>query len=232
MLQRENISDKLAKVIGRQIIHNELKSGEAIVETQIAKDWGISRSPVRDALHILEQKGLVEKTLRGSYTVLMLTADYIENFYDSINMFYQYSFSRATKQITDKDIEFLLALVEKIEKSVGYDDFDIYMEGISAFGFKVLEIANNPIIGKSASDLMPTAERIQFAAYQIEPSYLKKSLKYLRLCYENLSNRDPDKAAKSFKAFANTSRVVLSNHFKDTNSMPLKKDKGDKTPKG
>ena len=83
--------------------------------------------------------------------VHMLTEDYIDNFYDSINMFYQYSFSRATKQITNKDLKFLLNLVEKIEKSVGYGDFDIYLEGVSSFGFKVLQIAKNPIIGKSAA---------------------------------------------------------------------------------
>ena len=67
MLKRENLSDKLADIIATKIIHNELQQGEMIYETQISKEWGVSRSPVRDALHMLEQKRLVERAPKGSY---------------------------------------------------------------------------------------------------------------------------------------------------------------------
>ena len=215
MLQRENISDKLADVIRNKIIHNELKSGEIITEIQISKEWNISRSPVRDALHILKTQRLLEKSSKGHYMVPVLNADYVENFYDAIIMFYQYSFSRASKYITDKDSAFLLSVVEKIEKSIGYGDFDIYIQGISDFGRKVLQIARNPIIDKSANELMPTAERVQFAAYEIEPSYIAKSLKYVREAYEGLSGKDLDNALKNFSLFSNISRDILVNHFQN-----------------
>ena len=213
MLQRENISDKLADVIGKKIIHNELKSGEIITEIQISKEWNISRSPVRDALHILKTQRLLEKSSKGQYMVPVLNADYIDNFYDAIFMFYQYSFSRATKYITDKDSAFLLSVVEKIEKSIGYGDFDIYVQGISKFARKVLQVARNPIIEKSADELMPTAERIQFAAYEIEPSYIENAFKYVREAYECLSGKDLKNAVKNFSLFSNTSREILVNHF-------------------
>jgi DNA-binding GntR family transcriptional regulator len=214
MLKRENLSEKLANIIGKQIIHNELKSGEIIYETQISKEWGVSRSPVRDALHMLEQKRLVEKDPKGSYRVPILTADYIENLYDAENMFYQYAFARATKRITERNLKFLLSITKKIEKSVDKDDFDVYIEEVSTFGRTVLQIAQNPIIEQSALELMPTAERLQFAAIEISPSYLKKSRQYIRESYEHILGKAPQKAAKSFKNFANTSRIVLLNHFK------------------
>lgn len=221
MLKRENISDKLADAIGRKIIYNELKSGEIIVETQISKEWDISRSPVRDALHILKNQWLLEKSPKGLYMVPVLNAEYIENFYDAMNMFYQYTFSRATKYISEKDSSFILSVVEKIEKSVGYGDTDVYLKGVTAFGLKVLKIAKNPIIEKSASELMPTAERIQFAAYQIDRSYPERSLEHLWGCYENLKKRAPQKAAKSFSLFANNSREIIIDYFN--------KDKKEKT---
>jgi DNA-binding GntR family transcriptional regulator len=216
MLKRENISDKLADAIGKKIIHNELKSGEIITETQISKEWDISRSPVRDALHILKTHRLLEKSSKGQYMVPVLNADYVENVFDAINMFYQYSFSQATKHIMDNDKEFLLAITEKIDKSIGYDDIDIYLESVTIFGHKVLQIARNPIIEKSGRDLMPTIERVQFAAYEIEPSYPEKSMRPLRDCYKHLSIRAPRKAAKSLNDFANISKLILLNHFKDT----------------
>ena len=214
MLKRENISDKLADAIGKKIIHNELKSGETITEAQISKEWNISRSPVRDALHILQNKWLLEKSSKGQYMVPVLNADYVENSYDAWIMFYQYTMSRAAKYITDKDSAYILSVVEKIEKSIGYGDFDIYVQETGQFGRKVIQIARNPIIERSASDLMPTTQRIQFAAYEIEPSYPEKGLKHLWECYEFLSGKDSKNAAKSMGLLANVSKEILVNHFK------------------
>jgi GntR family transcriptional regulator of gluconate operon len=221
MLQRENISDKLADAIGKKIIHNELKSGEIITETQISKEWNISRSPVRDALHILKTQRLLEKSSKGQYRVPVLNADHVENFYDAIAMFYEYSFSRATKYVTDEDSAYLLSIVKKIEKSIGYGDFDIYVQGISKFAHKVLKIARNPIIERSASELMPTAERIQFAAYEIESSYIEKAFKYVWESYECISGKDLHNAVKNFTLFSNVSRGILLNHLND-NDMSRK----------
>ena len=221
MLKRENISDKLADAIGKKIIHNELKSGEIITETQISKEWEISRSPVRDALHILKTQRLLEKSSRGQYMVPLLNADYVENFYDAFAMFYEYSFSRATKYVTDEDSAYLLAVVEKIKKSIGYGDFDIYVEGIIKFARKVLQIARNPIIERSASELMPTAQRIQFAAYEIESLYIEKTFEFVWEANGCISRKDHHNAVKNFSHFSNISREILINHFKD-NDISIK----------
>jgi GntR family transcriptional regulator of gluconate operon len=213
MLKRENISDKLADAIGKKIIHNELKSGEIITETQISKEWDISRSPVRDALHILKNKWLLEKSSKGQYMVPVLDADYVENFFDAWIMFYQYTFSRAAKYITDKDSAHLLSVVEKIEKSIGYGDVDIYLQETAKFGRKILQIARNPIIERSASDLAFATQRLQFAAYEIEPSYPEKGLKRLWECYECLAGKDSNRAAKSMDRLVNVPKEILVNHF-------------------
>ena len=209
MLKRESLSEKLADIIGKKIIHNELKSGEIIMETQISKEWGVSRSPVRDALHMLETKYLVERGPKGSYKVPEMSADYIENIYDTINMLYQYSFSRAAKRITGDQKEYFRNILETVESSVANNDFDTYIEHISNFGQTILEIAQNPIIEKIALDLMPTAERIQYAAIKISPSHLKKACRKIRQIYNHISRNDPQKAAGAFMDFANTSKAVI-----------------------
>ena len=88
------------------------------------------------------------------------------------------------------------------------------MQGISKFARKILQIARNPIIEKSANELMPTAERVQFAAYEIEPSYPEKGIKHLWECYECLSGKDSNNAAKSLGLQANVLKEILVNHFK------------------
>ena len=105
LLKRENLSDKLADIIGKKIIRNELKSGEIIYETQIAKEWGVSRSPVRDALRMLEQNRLVERTTKGSYRVAEMSPEFIQNFFETVNILFQYAFAKNFKAADRTSIE-------------------------------------------------------------------------------------------------------------------------------
>lgn len=213
MLKRENLSDKLADIYGKKIIHNELKSGDIIMETQVSKEWGVSRSPVRDALHMLEKQKLVEKDKRGSYKVLELTADYIGSLFDALDMIYQYSFSKAAERMTKDNYSYLLSLTDKIEKSVESRDYDAYIEGIATFGLTILNAANNPIVEQIAIALMPTAKRIQFAAIEVSSSHLKESCIHIRKSLDYLQTKDFQKFAAAFRDFSNVSRNVLINYI-------------------
>ena len=51
----DNIPDILTRDISEKIIRNEIKPGERIMEARIAEEMGVSRSPVREALRILEK---------------------------------------------------------------------------------------------------------------------------------------------------------------------------------
>ena len=145
--------------------------------------------------------------------VPVLNADYVENFFDAWIMFYLYTFTRAIKYITDEDSAYLLSVVEKIEKSIGYGDFDVYLQETGKFGRKVLQIARNPIIERSARDLAHVTQRLQFAAYEIGPSYPEKGFKHLRKCYECLAGKDSNGAAKSMELLVGVSKDILVNHF-------------------
>lgn len=203
MLKRENLSDKLAEIYGKKIIHNELKSGEIIIETQISKEWGVSRSPVRDALHMLERKKLVRKDKTGKYIVKELTISYLKNFHDMVNMFYQYSILKAAKKHTDEELAYLLSQVDVIEEAVEKDAYDAYVDAISRFGLMLLKIADNLLIEEFAAELKSAQERIQFYAISLDPGHIRQTAAQIRKVYEHLAKNHPQKAAEAFKDFLN-----------------------------
>ena len=57
---KESLSQPTYEYLLRQIMSGELKPGERIPETRVASAFGISRTPVRDALRHLESDGLVD----------------------------------------------------------------------------------------------------------------------------------------------------------------------------
>jgi GntR family transcriptional regulator, rspAB operon transcriptional repressor len=69
ILETETIRQKVHHHIREQILNGEIGQNERLIETQIAKDIGTSRTPVREALHNLEQEGLIEAIPRIGYRV-------------------------------------------------------------------------------------------------------------------------------------------------------------------
>jgi len=63
----------------KMIIRGEIPAGGRLVESAVAAAFGISRTPVREALHKLEREGLATPTIQGGYTVASLTRKEIED---------------------------------------------------------------------------------------------------------------------------------------------------------
>jgi GntR family transcriptional regulator, rspAB operon transcriptional repressor len=52
-----------------RILDGQISPGSRLIEAQLARDLGVSRTPVREALHLLESEGLLESIPRVGYTV-------------------------------------------------------------------------------------------------------------------------------------------------------------------
>ena len=65
----------------RRIIDGELKPGARIVESRLAAELAVSRTPLREALLTLEREGLVRSDRRRGFTIEALSADDVRETY-------------------------------------------------------------------------------------------------------------------------------------------------------
>ena len=82
-LPQTSLRTRVANAIRDAIIEGEFKPGEKIPENDLAEELGVSRTPVREAIHILEQQGLVE--VRPRYGTFIAALDWQEA-YDSLSV--------------------------------------------------------------------------------------------------------------------------------------------------
>jgi DNA-binding GntR family transcriptional regulator len=68
----ETIRRKVHRYLREQILSGEVGPNQRLIETKIARDIGTSRTPVREALHSLEQEGLIESIPRIGYRVKLI----------------------------------------------------------------------------------------------------------------------------------------------------------------
>ena len=64
-----SIREKIYQQVKNEILSNKIPPSATLSETQLAKQIGISRTPIREALHFLEKEGLLELIPRVGYRV-------------------------------------------------------------------------------------------------------------------------------------------------------------------
>ena len=77
-----SLTDQTADLLRRRIVSGDLRNNDPLIESQIARELGISRGPVREALRVLQAEGLVRDNARRSASVVNLSIDDVREIYD------------------------------------------------------------------------------------------------------------------------------------------------------
>jgi len=112
------IAQEVAADIKKAIVDGMIKPGERINETQIARDMGISRSPVREALHMLKKEGVVVSIPYKGTFVNLLGKKEIEDMYIIRGLLEAHAIEKVIENKNEKILKCLRENVEDIEKDV------------------------------------------------------------------------------------------------------------------
>ncbi|HKG33317.1 MAG TPA: GntR family transcriptional regulator [Gemmatimonadales bacterium] len=82
ILPRNNLSTDLAAALRAMIVDGRLPAGERINEVRLARELGVSRTPLREALNRLATEGSLTSTARIGYFARPLTVEEFEQIYD------------------------------------------------------------------------------------------------------------------------------------------------------
>ncbi len=102
--------------------------GQQLVEGEIARQFGVSRSPVREAIQELERQGhVVKKPRRGTF-VTELTPQAVTEIYSLRVLLEGYAATIAGSKCPAETIDRMRDLVARVEESMGEADFDSFSE--------------------------------------------------------------------------------------------------------
>jgi DNA-binding GntR family transcriptional regulator len=113
---RKPLGEHVFDSLKQAIIRGNMSPGEWLVESHIAETLGISRTPVREAIHKLEREGLIERQPRGGFTVLGLSRDDIEETFGIRAVLEGYAARLAATKHSKEELEALKSKIEEFEK--------------------------------------------------------------------------------------------------------------------
>ena len=147
--------EEVAELIRQRIFSRELEPGSWIDELQIAKAYGISRTPLREALKVLAAEGLVTmKVRRGAYVTEVSEKD-LRDVYHLLSLLESDAAAVVAQSASPADLKKLQSLHAEIEAAgkPGKEKHDKFFEVNEAFHMCLLELAQNKWRDQMVADL-------------------------------------------------------------------------------
>ena len=145
MPQRDSVFNQLRAAIA----NGELLPGEKITETTYAEIFHVSRTPVREALHMLEQAGLVVyHPQKGCFVRDLPTLEEVEEVYSIRSALEVLSAEALLKNATTDTINRLDLFNKRCQKAIEREDLNRYCANIDAFNELQISMSQMPLLIK------------------------------------------------------------------------------------
>lgn len=209
---------EVAERLRQRIYSHDLAPGTWVDEQALADDYGISRTPLREALKVLASEGLVTlKPRRGCYVNEISERDLDEIFTVMALLEGQCAHITARKA-TDADLERLRKIHEKLEKAAGSGDIDGYFEANQAFHQALQKITDNRWLLQVIEDLRKVIKLSRHHSLFSE-GRLEQSLAEHRGILAALAERDAERAELLMRAHIDSGRAALARIAKARNKV-------------
>ena len=116
--ERKSLGQHVFDNLKQAIIKGNISPGEWLVESHIAQMLGISRTPVREAIHKLERERLIERQPRGGFTVLGLNREDIEETFGIRSVLEGYAARLATIKHQPKELKGLEEIIGNFQDCI------------------------------------------------------------------------------------------------------------------
>ncbi len=191
------------KELRRSIIMGHRKPGERLDLEVLSKGYGTSITPVRDALQMLSQEGLVTIKPRSGYFVTRLTLKQLRDMLELREILEVASIERAAVRITEEQLEQL----EHVHAGYTGDDdesYDRYMDENRRFHYLIAQASGNQELAEMLGHLLDRLARFMVlcrAGETLEPRHA--------LLIEALRTRDVAAARQAMLNEINQTRETI-----------------------
>lgn len=193
-----SIREKVYATVRNNVLTGLIAPGERIVEARIAREINTSRTPVREALHMLEREGLLEVIPRVGYQVRAIHRDEMEELCEIRIVNETLAAQWAIDRITPKELKALEENLKKAEAGVSEGNTETFVEDDSRF-HEILSRASN---SRRLFELCQFLRRYMLR-YRMETLYdnetARKAISGHRAILESIKSKDKQGVALAMR---------------------------------
>jgi DNA-binding GntR family transcriptional regulator len=164
-IERIPLRERVYHLLQQAIVAGELEPGQRVRDVDIATQFGVSRTPVREALQRLEDEGLVE-TLPGALTrIVPLGTQAAHEAFPVVAILHALATRLAVEHLSDQDLAALRQANDSLVLALEANDVIAAIQSDDAFHGIFVRVACNPEIQRTLERLMPKVRRLEIAQF-------------------------------------------------------------------
>ncbi|MCX7946339.1 MAG: GntR family transcriptional regulator [Hydrogenophilus sp.] len=207
-LQRKPLYEEVAQQLRQRIFAHAIAPGQTIDELEIARELGISRTPVREALKVLAAEGLVTLLPRRGCVVAEISAKDLDDIFAVLILLEGHAARLAVEHLDDDTLARLTAHHEALEVAFRANDINAFFLTNQAFHREIYCAARNPWLIETIEHLR---RKILLSRHQslFSQGRLLASLEEHRAILAALLTRDPERAEQLMRHHIANGRAAI-----------------------
>lgn len=192
------LRDVVLNTLRRAILLGELKPGERLMELHLAERLGVSRTPIREAIRMLELEGLVTMIPRRGAAVAQITEKSMNDVLEVRRALDALCAELACDRITPEELEALRLAREAFETAVATRDTKEIAHADVAFHDIIVRATGNQRLIQLVNTLSEQMYRYRFE-YIKDTRQHETLVKEHRIIYQSIVGKDKETAAAAAK---------------------------------
>lgn len=140
------LRERVRERIERMIIDGTYLPGQHLVETELANRLGVSRGPIREALHLLQLQGWIDLRPRQGAFVHQPSPDEIDQFFEVRALLEGEAAALAAGRATPDVVEAMYRQIETARRQIDLQDETALVQGNALFHGYVYRLAGNKVL--------------------------------------------------------------------------------------
>jgi DNA-binding GntR family transcriptional regulator len=206
-LPQRALYEEVAEQLRSRILAHALAPGSWIDEQALCAQFGISRTPLREALKVLATEGLVTMKLRRGAYVTETSAQDLAEVFHLLALLESDAAAVVAQRASDADLAELAALHQTLEDSV--TDREAFFKANESFHLRLLQLANNRWREQMVADLRKVMKLNRHHSL-LKEGRLAASLNEHRYLMKTLLLRDAGRARDLMAQHINNGQVAAA----------------------
>ena len=187
-------------IVRRRILDNVYPPGHRVLESELASELGISRTPMREAMLRLANEGLVEVVPRHGMRVLPVSAADMAEIYLVLAALESAAAELlARRRPADAELKPLVEATREMTRALKADDLDAWAAADERFHQGLIDLAGNRTLKDAVHRLADRAHRARMFTLRLRPKPVNSTREHTELL-DRIRAGDPAGAVRANRA--------------------------------
>jgi DNA-binding GntR family transcriptional regulator len=181
-LKKKPSANEIHQSLRMKIVTGKIPSGTRLTEEKLAGEFGVSRTPIREALRMLERDRLITVARGRGASVVSLSRQEVIDTYQCRGTLRGLACRLAAERITPESLARLHRILDALEEAISDEDVGAIFSCTVRFNQVIAEVAGNRVLAELLNALDDRTFRIRFMAHTI-PERVRFALDAYRKMY-------------------------------------------------